>query len=58
MFSIMELRLIRHAVKRTMEELVKHKETIDPESEEAAEIPNDLMQYQIIIEKINDRKDV
>lgn len=58
MFSIKELRLIRYSVKRTMEELIKRNKVVDPESDEAVEIPNDLILYQMIIEKINDRKDV
>jgi hypothetical protein len=58
MFSVMELRLIRVSVKRNMEELLKRKAILDPESDDAVEITNDLMIYQNIIEKINDREDV
>jgi len=58
MFSVMELRLIRVSVKRNMEELLKKKAILDPESDDAVEITNDLMIYQNIIEKINDREDV
>ena len=54
----MELRLIRVSVKRNMEELLKKKAILDPESDDAVEITNDLMIYQNIIEKINDREDV
>ncbi|SFD15782.1 hypothetical protein SAMN05660479_03317 [Microbulbifer thermotolerans] len=58
MFSVMELRLIRSSVKKTMDDLIKRKNILDPESDDAVEITNDLMIYQNIIEKINDREDV
>ncbi|WDD97885.1 hypothetical protein [Thalassomonas actiniarum] len=58
MFSVMELRVIRTSVKKTMEELIKRKGILDPESDDAVEITNDLMMYQNIIEKINDREEV
>ncbi|WDE10389.1 hypothetical protein [Thalassomonas haliotis] len=58
MFSVMELRLIRTAVKKNMEELIKRKGILDPESDDAIEITNDLMIYQNIVEKINDREEV
>jgi hypothetical protein len=58
MFSAMELRLIRVSVKKNMEDLLKRKAILDPESDDAVEIINDLMICQNIIEKISDRKDV
>lgn len=58
MFNILELRLIRTSVKRMMDELIKRKAILDPESDDSAEITNDLMIYQNVIEKINDREDV
>jgi hypothetical protein len=58
MFSAMELRLIRASVKKSIEDLLKRKAILDPESDDAVEITNDLMVYQNIIEKINDREDV
>jgi hypothetical protein len=58
MFSAMELRLIRVSVKKNIEDLLKRKAILDPESDDAVEITNDLMIYQNIIEKINDREDV
>ena len=58
MFSVMELRLIRASVKKTMEDLLKRKNILDPESDDSVEITNDLMSYKNIIEKISDRKDV
>ena len=58
MFSTMELRLIRHSVKSTMENLKKRLSILDPESDDAIEITNDLMMYQAVIEKINDSSDV
>lgn len=54
----MELRLVRTSVKKTMEDLMKRKKILDPESDDAVEITNDLMIYQNIIDKINDRDDV
>ncbi len=54
----MELRLIRASTKKTMDDLLKRKNILDPESDDAVEITNDLMIYQNIIDKINDRKDV
>ena len=58
MFSVMELRLIKSSVKKTMDDLIKRKSILDQESTDAVEITNDLMMYQNIIEKINDREDV
>lgn len=60
MFSIMELRLIRHAVHEAMKKLQDQRATLDPdpESDEAYEAPNDLMIYQNIVEKIDEREDV
>lgn len=58
LFSAMELRLIRTAVKKTMADLLKRKAILDPESDDAVEIANDLMMYQNVLKKINDRKDV
>lgn len=58
MFCVMELRLIRSSVKKTMDDLIKRKNILDPESDDAVEIINDLMIFQNIVEKINDREDV
>ena len=58
MFSTMELRLIRHSINSTMENLKKRLSVLDPESDDAIEITNDLMMYQAVIEKINDSSDV
>lgn len=58
MFSVFELRLIRSSVTKTMENLVKRKSILDPESDEAIDAVNDLMVYQNILDKINDREDV
>ena len=54
----MELRLIRYAVNKTMENLQKRVKIPDPESDEVVEAVNDLRLYQIILEKINEREDV
>jgi len=58
MFSVMELRLIRHSVHNTMENLKKRVQVLDPESDEVVEAVNDLKLYQTILEKISERKDV
>lgn len=58
MFSVIELRLIRASIKKTMDDLVKRKNILDPESDDSVEITNDLMIYKNIIEKIDDRQDV
>lgn len=54
MFSVMELRLIRYSVKKTMDDLIKRKAILDPESDDSIEITNDLMGYQSILDTIND----
>jgi hypothetical protein len=41
-----------------MEELKKRRAILDPESDDAIEAINDLMLLKIILEKINDQKDV
>ena len=58
MFSVMELHLIRYSVKKTIENMKRRLKILDPESDEAVEAKNDLMLYQNIIEKIDDRSDV
>lgn len=58
MFSVMELRLIRHSVQASIEALLQRRATADPESDEAIEITNDLMIYQNILDKISDRPEV
>lgn len=58
MFSVMELRLIRHCVHSTMENLKKRVQVLDPESDKVVEAVNDLKLYQTILEKISERKDV
>ena len=58
MFSILELRLIRHSVHKNMENLKKRVQVLDPESDEVVEVVNDLKIYQIILDKISERKDV
>jgi len=52
MFGTQELRLIRYAVKQTMDNLKKRQTILDPESDDAVEIANDLSLYAIILEKI------
>ncbi|GLQ32853.1 hypothetical protein GCM10007876_33320 [Litoribrevibacter albus] len=58
MFNTMELRLIRYSVKQTMENLKKRKSILDPESDDSVEITNDLMMFQNILEKINEKPEV
>lgn len=41
-----------------MDKLFQRKNILDPESDDAVEIAHDLMIYQNIIDKINDREDV
>lgn len=58
MFCHMELRLIRTSVKKSMVNLQKRLEILDPESDDAVEASNDLVLYNIIIEKINDNPEI
>jgi len=58
MFSTQELRLIRYSVKQTMKELKKRQNILDPDSDDAIEIINDLSLYSIILEKIADKSEV
>ena len=50
----MELRIIKYSVSNTMRIKQKQLSILDPESDDAVEISNDLMLYQSIIEKINE----
>tara|TARA_R110000868_G_scaffold351589_3_gene612857 strand:- start:228 stop:407 length:180 start_codon:yes stop_codon:yes gene_type:complete len=54
MFNQMELRIIKYSVSNTMRIKQKQLSILDPESDDAVEISNDLMLYQSIIEKINE----
>jgi len=58
MFGTQELRLIRYSVKQTMKELKKRQNILDPDSDDAIEIINDLSLYSIILEKIADNPEV
>ena len=58
MFGTQELRLIRYSVKSTMASLKKRQNILDPESDDAVEIANDLSLYSIILEKISDLPEV
>lgn len=58
MFGTQELRLIRYSVKQTMKDLKKRQNILDPESDDAIEIINDLTLYSIILEKIADNPEV
>jgi hypothetical protein len=54
MFSVMELRLIRTSVTKTMKNLENRLKILDPESDDAVEATNDLVLYKMILEKINE----
>ncbi len=58
MFSVIELRLIRHSILNTMENMKERLKILDSESDDAVEITNDLMIHQNILDKIADREDV
>lgn len=58
MFGTQELRLIRYAVKQTMDNLKKRQGIVDPESDDAVEIANDLTLYAIILEKIAENPEI
>jgi hypothetical protein len=54
----MELRLIRHAVAKEIEQSEKKLKILDPDSDDSIEIGNDLMILRIILEKISENPDV
>jgi hypothetical protein len=56
MFSVMELRLIRHAVNKELEQCEKKLKILDPDSDDSIEIGNDSMLLRIILEKINEQE--
>lgn len=58
MFGTQELRLIRYSVKQTIESMRKKQSILDPDSDDAIDIANDLTLYQIILEKIADNPEV
>ncbi|WP_444931645.1 hypothetical protein ACJJIF_07715 [Microbulbifer sp. SSSA002] len=58
MFGAQELRLIRYSVKKTIELLCERQNILDPESDDAIEIANDLVLYQIILNKIKGKSEV
>ena len=58
MFSVAELRLIRHAVNKEIERSEKKLKILDPDSDDSIELGNDSTLLRIILEKISDRKDI
>ena len=66
MFSVMELRVIRNSVHLNMQKKQEKLKILDSdsdsdsdsESDDAVETTNDLMLYQNILDKINDREDI
>ena len=58
MFSVIELRLIRHAIQKELELCEKKLKILDPDSDESIELGNDSMLLRIIIEKIGESENV
>ena len=58
MFSVMELRLIRHAVSKELALCEKKLKILDPDSDDSIEIGNDIPLLRSVIEKISEREDV
>ncbi|MCP3922424.1 MAG: hypothetical protein GY714_07560 [Desulfobacterales bacterium] len=58
MFNTMELRLIKHSIKEAMKNLNKILKVLDPNSDEASDISNDLLNYQQILDKIEECPDL
>lgn len=58
MFNIMELRVIRSAVHRRIEELKKRQSILDPESDDALDASSDLVVLVRILDKIKEHKEV
>ena len=58
MFSVMELRLIRHAVNKELQLCEKKIKILDPDSDESIELGNDIPILRTIIDKISERQDV
>ncbi len=58
MFSVDELRLIRHAVQKELELSEKKIKILDPDSDDSIELGNDAMLLRIILEKINETERV
>jgi hypothetical protein len=57
-FNVMELRVIRHSVTKMVERLEARLKILDPQSDDAVEIENDLPIYRNVLKKINDSEDV
>lgn len=58
MFSVMELRLIRFSVSKTLADYEDRLKSVDPESDESIELGNDSMILSKILEKISDKEGV
>lgn len=58
MFSIMELRLIRSSVSKTLANYEERLKTVEPEGDESIELGSDSMILANILEKISEREDV
>jgi len=62
MFSVMELRVIRNSVHLNMQKKQEKLKILDSDSDsdsdDGVETTNDLMLYQNILDKINDREDI
>jgi hypothetical protein len=58
MFSVFELRLIRHCVGAEIQRRQEELRTVDPESDRSVELANDLVVLRNIRDKISEREDV
>jgi hypothetical protein len=58
MFSVIELRLIRHAVHKELELSEKKLKILDPDSDDSIELGNDSMLLRTILEKIDETEGV
>ncbi|GAB2197060.1 hypothetical protein [Sessilibacter sp. MAH4] len=58
MFNVQELRLIRHAVSKELDDCEKKLKILDPDSDDSIEIGNDSMLLRVILEKIANVEEV
>lgn len=58
MFSIMELRLIRFSVSKTLRDYEDRLKSVDPDSDESIELGNDTVILANILEKISEKEGV
>ncbi|MFK3863686.1 hypothetical protein [Pseudoalteromonas rhizosphaerae] len=58
MFTIIELRIIRASVKASQDSLLHKLQLLDPQSDEAIEIINDLVLYESIIDTLSENAEM